>query len=307
VRIASIGECMVELRHLGERELELGFGGDTLNTATYLARLGGPEVGVSYVTALGDDPYSEAMLETWRAEGIDVGLIARLPGRLPGLYMIRTDERGERSFHYWRSAAAARDMLRTPEADRVLAALAGFDLLYLSGITLSILDRPQRERLLALVEAVRGRGGRIAFDSNYRPGGWPDADTARAVLGRMTALADVALPTLEDERRLFGDTDAAACAERLRGQGVAEVAVKQGEHGCHLASDGFTGPVPAERVGAVVDSTAAGDSFNAGYLVARLRGVAPEEAARVGNRLAARVIRHRGAVIPRDAMADMIA
>lgn len=306
VRIASIGECMVELRHLRERELELGFGGDTLNTATYLARQGGGEVEVAYVTALGDDPYSDMMLEAWRAEGIDVGLVTRLPGRLPGLYTIRTDEQGERTFHYWRSAAAAREMLRTPQADRVAATLETFDLLYLSGITLSILDEPQRERLFGIARAVRERGGRVAFDSNYRPVGWPDADVARAVIGRMTAEADIALPTLEDEQKLFGDADAAACAARLREQGVGEVAIKLGRDGCHLASDAFVGHVPPEPVERVVDSTAAGDSFNAGYIVSRLRGGAPEAAARRGNRLAARVIGHRGAVIAKDAMADMI-
>jgi sugar/nucleoside kinase (ribokinase family) len=83
-KVASIGECMIELRHRGESDLELGYGGDTLNFAVYLARLTrGTGVAVDYVTALGDDPYSDAMLAMWRAEGIGCELVARLPGRLP--------------------------------------------------------------------------------------------------------------------------------------------------------------------------------------------------------------------------------
>lgn len=306
-KVASIGECMIELRHRGERELDLGFGGDTLNFAVYLARLSrGRDVAVDYVTALGDDPYSDAMLAMWRAEGIGCDLVARLPGRLPGLHTIRTDAHGERSFTYWRSASAARDVLRGAHGSRIAERLAGYDLLYLSGITLSILDPPQRETLIGLADRLRARGGRVAFDSNFRPAGWPDRDEARKAFDRMLQRVDIALPTLDDDQALFGVEDAAACARRLHALGVAEVAVKLGPLGCWLSSGGRGAAVPAEPVARVVDSTAAGDSFNAGYLSARLAGAETEAAARLGNRLAARVIAHPGAIVPADAMADLM-
>jgi 2-dehydro-3-deoxygluconokinase len=305
-RVASIGECMIELRHRSERDLELAFGGDTLNTAVYLARLGKKRgVSVDYVTALGDDAYSERMLAMWQAEDVGTALVARLPGKLPGLYTIRTDAQGERSFTYWRSASAAREMLKDGRAERLREALAGYDLLYLSGITLSILDPPQRAALLALAEAVRAAGGRVAFDSNYRPVGWPDRETARQSFDEMLMRTDIALPTLDDDQALFGVADAAAAADRLHRLGVAEVAIKLGRHGCFLSSALGTGEVEAVPVDEVVDSTAAGDSFNAGYLAARLLGQEPEAAARLGNRLAARVIAHPGAVVPAEATADV--
>jgi 2-dehydro-3-deoxygluconokinase len=306
IRVASIGECMIELRHRSATVLHLAYGGDTLNTAVYLARLAGERnVRVDYVTALGDDAYSDGILAMWRTERIGIDLVARLPGRLPGLHTIRTDARGERSFTYWRSASAARDMLRGSRAEQVAAALAGYDLLYLSGITLSILDAPQRAALVAIADLVRAHGGRVAFDGNYRPVGWPDPDAARAGFDQMLERVDVALPTLDDEQALFGVKNAAKSAERLHQLGVAEVAVKLGQAGCFLSSAQFTGEIPAEPVDAVVDSTAAGDSFNAGYLAARLLGADPPRAARIGNRLAARVIAHPGAIIPAAAMADI--
>jgi 2-dehydro-3-deoxygluconokinase len=306
IRIASIGECMIELRHRSATLLDLAYGGDTLNTAVYLARLmRGRAARVDYVTALGDDAYSEAMLEAWPAEGVGTDLIARLPGRLPGVYTIRTDERGERSFTYWRSAAAARDMLRGARAEDLAAALESYDLLYLSGITLSILDDPQRAALMAIADGVRARGGRVAFDSNYRPVGWPGPEAAQAAFDEVLQRVDLALPTLEDEEALYGVENALACADRLHRRGVAEVAVKLGAAGCFLSSAEFTGEVAAEPVGAVVDSTAAGDSFNAGYLAARLIGADPPAAGRLGNRVAARVIAHPGAVIPAASMADL--
>jgi 2-dehydro-3-deoxygluconokinase len=306
IRVASIGECMIELRHRSASALDLAYGGDTLNTAVYLARLTkGRDVRVDYVTALGDDAYSNAMLTMWQDEGIGTALVARLAGRLPGLYTIRTDARGERSFTYWRAASAARDMLRGARAEEVAAALARYDLLYLSGITLSILDPPQRAALAAIADRVRAHGGRVAFDSNYRPVGWPSAETARAAFEEMLGRVDIALPTLDDEQALFGVKDAPGCAERLRRRGVAESAIKLGKAGCVLYSAKFTGEIPAEPVDEVVDSTAAGDSFNAGYLAARLLGGDPGEAARLGNRLGARVVAHPGAIIPGDVMADL--
>jgi 2-dehydro-3-deoxygluconokinase len=307
IRIASVGECMIELRHRGATELDLAYGGDTLNTAVYLARLTrGRDARIDYVTALGDDAYSAAMLAMWQGEGIGTDLVARLPGRLPGLYTIRTDAEGERSFTYWRSASAARAMLAGERAGQVAAALAGYDLLYLSGITLSILDSPQRATLAAIADRVRASGGRVAFDGNYRPAGWPDADAARAAYDALLQRVDIALPTFDDEQALFGAASALACADRLHRQGVAEIAIKLGEAGCFLSSAEFTGEIAAEPVEVVVDSTAAGDSFNAAYLAARLFGADPAQAGRRGNRLAARVIAHPGAIIPADAMADLL-
>ena len=306
IRVASIGECMIELRHRSATTLDLAYGGDTLNTAVYLARMTGDrDVRVDYVSALGDDAYSDGMLAMWRDERIGVDLVARLPGRLPGLHTIRTDAQGERSFTYWRSASAARDMLRGDRAEQVAAALAGYDLLYLSGITLSILDPAQRAALVALADAVRAEGGRVAFDGNYRPVGWPDPDAARAVFDQMLERIDIALPTLDDEQALLGVKDARKSAERLHRLGVAEVAIKLGQAGCFLSSAQFTGAIPTEPVEVVVDSTAAGDSFNAGYLAARLLGADPPRAARLGNRLAARVIGYPGAIIPAAAMTDI--
>ena len=71
-RIALFGECMIELRGQMFGTMQQNFGGDTLNTAVYLARLGAEGgVRVSYATQLGNDAYSKAMLEAWALEGID--------------------------------------------------------------------------------------------------------------------------------------------------------------------------------------------------------------------------------------------
>ena len=93
-RVVSFGECMLELQGQAFGTLQQTYGGDTLNTAVYLARCGARQgLRVDYATALGDDPLSAGMLQRWQADGLGTGLVRRLPGRLPGLYLIATSAR----------------------------------------------------------------------------------------------------------------------------------------------------------------------------------------------------------------------
>lgn len=300
-RVACIGECMLELSGGDAPAMTLSYGGDTLNTAVYLARLG---VAVDYVTALGDDPYSDWMVDQWRAEGVGTELVLRAKGRLPGLYAIRTDEQGERQFYYWRDQAPARDLFELPGNAPIVERLAAYDWIYLSGVTLSLYNDEQRLRLFELLDRVRSGGGKVAFDSNYRPSGWGGPEKARDRMTELLMRVDLAAPTLDDDRQVFGDVDADACADRLRGMGVGEVVVKLDAAGCLVSAGGARELVPTDPQAQPVDTTGAGDSFNAGYLAARLSGADSVEAARRAHRLAGEVIMHPGAVMPRSAMPE---
>lgn len=295
-RVACIGECMIELSELDDGRLWRTYGGDTLNTAVYLARLG---VEVDYVTALGDDPFSDEMLAGWRQEGVGTGQVLRLPGRLPGLYLIRRDPHGERSFFYWRSSAPARELFVLPQTPSIVEALSGYDLLYLSGITLSLYGEMGRERLLEALGRTRARGGRVAFDTNFRTRGWPEPAAAKAAYARAFNEADIILASSEDLKLLFGD---ASPSELLAHGSRAELVLKLPELACRVLTGDREVVVAAEPVQDVVDTTAAGDSFAAAYLAARLAHAEPAAAARAGHRLAGKVVRYPGAIIPRAAM-----
>lgn len=303
--VLCVGECMVELARRPDGQYGLSFGGDTFNTAVYLARAGIP---VSYATLLGDDPYSAGIVDLARTEGIDTGLIGRREGRSAGLYLIETNAAGERSFHYWRDRAPARELLDgPPDADRVAAAMAEASHVYLSGVTLSLYQPPALERLAAALAAARSAGARVVMDGNYRPRGWGgDRERARRVLEQFWRLADIVLPSLEDETLLWGDGDAAAAMARLSGLGVGEIVVKQGPDGASFPSEGGIEHVPIPAPVAAVDTSAAGDSFNAAYLARRIAGGTAREAVLAGHRLAGVVVQHRGAIVPRAATAAVL-
>ena len=300
-RVACIGECMVELFERPDGSLTRGFGGDTLNTAIYLARLG---VAVDYVTALGDDPFSDAMLAGWQQEGVGTGLVLRAAGQLPGLYIIQTDAAGERRFSHWRDSAPARRLLSLPGSERIAASLRQHAVLYLSGVTLSLFNPADLGALFGLLDEARRRGARVAFDTNFRLRGWPDLALARAVYGDMLRRSDIVFAGWDDLAPLFGDSDPDAMLARLRGCQAAEALLKLPHATCHLQAGLPDLWVAIESVPKIVDTTAAGDSFAAGYLAARLQGSKVAVAARAGHRLASIVICHRGAIIPRRFMPE---
>ena len=297
--IACIGECMIELSQLDltQGAARVGFAGDTLNTATYLARLGSP---TAFITNLGRDAFSSHMLDRFQAEGINTALIGLHPTRLPGLYSIETDSAGERSFRYWRDASAARTLFQGIGAS--LADLARFDVIYLSGITLAILPPDIRAALIQTAAQLRDAGKTIVFDTNYRPRLWPDDATARAAFAAMWQATSLALPSFDDEERLYPGTTPEQVIARIAALGPAEVILKNGGAGPMIGHGGTRTQTSLPRSANVVDTSGAGDSFNAGYLAARLQDASPAQAAVAGHHLATNVIAHHGAVIPRDAM-----
>ena len=299
VRAVSIGEVMVELQREPDGRFALAFGGDTFNTAVYLVRSG---VATSYATALGDDRFSDAILALCEREGVSADAILRGQGRVPGLYLIETDEKGERSFTYWRDTSPARDLFELPGWERVAEDIAAARLVYLSAISLSLYSNVGLGRLFACLEAVRAGGGIVAFDTNYRPRNWKgDVERARLVVEEALKRTDLALPTFDDEQALWGDADPMRTLERLAGTGPGEIAIKLGGEGALVAGRGGVERIAVPEKVKPVDTTGAGDSFNAGYLAARLAGRPPAEAALAGHRLASVVIRHRGAIVPRKA------
>ncbi len=297
--IVVVGEGMLELSRASASTPEgtawrLAYGGDTLNTAIHLAR-GGDRV--AYLTALGTDPFSDMLRQEWQDEGLDTSLILTDPARLPGLYAIRTDAVGERTFNYWRGESAARQVFALPDARSALAKAEQADMLVFSLISLAILPDAGRSALVALAKRMRDQGKQVAFDGNYRPKLWTDAAEARHWRDQAIACCSIGLPTLEDEIAMQGVlADAAQTAARWHAAGAGTVIVKMGAQGC-LLPNGETLPPPQHLM--PVDTSGAGDAFNAGYLHALSRGADQRAAGLAGHRLAGWVVMRAGAVPPR--------
>jgi 2-dehydro-3-deoxygluconokinase len=293
-RVLAIGECMVQLREEKPGRFAQGIGGDSLNTAIYLSRLG---IETSYLTALGDDEWSSTMLSIWEKEGVDTSLVTRVPGRMPGLYIIQNDEGGERRFSYWRDRAPAREIF-AQDNSQLAQSLLQFDWIYFTGVTLSLYGKEGRARLFDYLQRANDAGAWIVFDTNFRSRGWSDMREADSAFRQAIEMADILFASHDDMAGVFGRSaeavfNIAKCVEKVLKLPDASARLVWRNH------DEVVAPLPVKKI---VDTTAAGDSFAAAYLAARIQGKSPLMATAAAHQLANVVIQNAGAIIPRNKM-----
>lgn len=301
-RVLGIGEVMLEFASTGGDAYRRGFAGDSFNTCWHMSQLLGDQARIGYCTRVGVDVFSDQLVAFMASGGIDARHVSRDPERTLGLYVISL--RGaERQFSFWRETSAARRLAHDPVALREATRDAG--LIHISGITLAVVGELGRRHLLQALDEARQHGAVVSFDPNLRVSLWSDLADLRRATQAALEVADIVLPTFEDETQLWGDLTPEATLERLAHAGVEEAVVKNGAAELVYMAEGHRACLPTPPVANVLDTTGAGDAFNAGYLAARLLGSAPAQACRVGQVVAGEVIGHHGALAPDGALQGM--
>jgi len=303
LKLALIGEGMIELQEISPEMTKQTFGGDTLNTAIYCARLARDlPLNIDYLTALGTDTFSERMVNFWEREGVGSELTLREKDEMPGLYYIELDDRGERIFHYWRNTAAVKKCFEYPESGYILDKLDHYDGIYLSGISLAIFTPTSRAILLNKLNELASSGVSIYFDCNYRPHLWNSKEHAIEEYNKLYRISDIVFLTTEEGEILLNSAQGNDVHTKLHDLGAKESVLKDGNNPCTIFSDSQIFKIDAETVAKVIDTTAAGDSFSAVYLIARLFGCSPTNAAKMAHKTAAYIVCHKGAVAPLNNM-----
>jgi 2-dehydro-3-deoxygluconokinase len=294
MKILSIGECMAEFspdEQLGK--FNLGFAGDTFNTAWYIAN-NHADVNSAYFSKVGDDELSDQMLKFMSDNQVDTRYITTVAGSTIGLYLISLVN-GERTFSYWRNKSAATFLGQN--VDDVGNAMKKQDMIYFSGITLAILDHNSRKNLFSCLKSARRAGKKIAFDPNLRPKLWNDKKEMCDVIMAGANLSDIILPSFEDEATWFSDADPLSTLARYQNVGAETVVVKNAGDPVSFWSQHGTGTYLVESVEKIIDSTAAGDSFNAEILVGLLREIPLADAINNAANLAKKVLMGQGALV----------
>ncbi|MGJ8680847.1 sugar kinase [Paraglaciecola sp.] len=292
-----LGECMMELSHANNGDLQRSFAGDTYNSAVYAKRCM-ENSQVSFVSAIGTDPFSQQMKSTWQAEGIDCSFVAETSLAEIGIYAIHTDNLGERSFSYWRKGSTASQMMQFLDLETLKSQANQYQILYFSGISLAVLPEQDKLSFINFVAQMKDLGCRIAFDPNYRPRLWDSLDHAISWLEKAYAISDVILPGLEDHQVMFGHQDHKQMVEYFKQYLPHELVIKCGNDGtfvytdCQLVTHLPFSPAPVQ-----VDSTAAGDSFAGTYLAKRIEGQSTEHALKGAAHVASQVVQYKGAIL----------
>ncbi|MES0884241.1 sugar kinase [Roseibium sp. SCP14] len=294
-RFLAIGECMIEMSPTADGTYALGYAGDTFNTAWYVRQLSvGDALTVSYFSAVGDDQVSADLIAFMQKAGIETHM-AQVAGVSSGLYMIFLDK-GERSFQYWRSTSAARHL-----ADHLdlLPRVETGDVVYFSGISVAILPEDGRRRLLERLTELARDGATVVFDPNLRPRLWETAEDMKDWTMKSAATARIVLPSFADEAEFFGDLSTVETADRYLRNGAKLAVVKDGPEPVVVKeADGREFRHQPQAAADIVDTTAAGDSFNAAFLVEYLKHGELQTAVEAGCELSRHVISRRGALVP---------
>ncbi len=279
--LITLGEALIDLPAAqsgvsltGARTFAKVPAGATANVAAGAVRLG---LSAAFLSRVGDDPFGEAIVETFAAQGVDVSHLVKDAAARTGLAFVSVLPGGDRDFLFYFDPA--RDLpLRSEELDKDWLRTARA----LHYGSISLIAEPARSATLAAAECVRGTPGAIcSYDPNLRPWLWPGEDAMRqgALLGFTTAdLAKISAeelvflyPAAADEteaiRALWADFP------HLRLAVITEGAA--GSRGYTRAGEFADAPGFAVDF---VDGTGAGDAFTAG-LLAYLARLGPEMSA----------------------------
>jgi sugar/nucleoside kinase (ribokinase family) len=252
-------------------EIQFSLGGNGMNTAAGLARLGVPTALFGMVSRdfLGD----HALAELGRA-GVETAAVSRHPEAGSGVTLVAIGPDGERSFTFTNGANELFRLEEVPDAllrqVRVLSVGSVFVLPQLTG-----------EALARLFERARAAGAMTVLDVC-----WDSEGRGLPFLAPCLPHTDLFAPSLEEGRQLTGLEEPSAVAEALLTAGARTVGVKLDARGCYLARAGEAWEVPTTPLVAV-DSTGAGDTWMAGLIAGLIAGLPLPECGRLANRAAA--------------------
>ena len=298
-QVVAIGEILVDFvstRPGAYREapaFEKCLGGAPMNTIVGVSRLG---ISAGAITAVGDDPFGQFLIEELKRNKVDVSQVKVKRGRRTTITFVANEPMsGERTFLFYRKPWIEETADSALEPDDInVGYVAKASILHVSGFALS--QNPCREAIFKAIRHARKTGVKVSFDPTLRVDVWDSLKILQETYNQVLRLSDVATFSREEAEFIFGTSEAEEAARRALRYGIGTVGIKLGEKGSLIMSeDGRTVKATAFKV-KVVDTTGAGDGWNAGLLVGLCEGWDLEKCITVANAVGAMVVTKRGAI-----------
>jgi 2-dehydro-3-deoxygluconokinase len=289
--IVGIGEALIEFAEVEPNHYVQSYAGDIVNSLYYASRLG---LRASFFSVIGQDTFSTDLLKFFDHHGVNRSAI-KTSTKQNGLYIIRTDSRGEPSYTFFRDDSAARTMFDVLSDDEFEKAVHDASVLMFSAIGLAAFLN--RQRFVDLI-SKRPADQHIFFDTNVRRQQWGNIDTLRSCIEMLAPHIDILSTSQTDDDAIFGPRSVDEALDYYRRLGIRRVIFRQADKPVEFLFDEVRGSVRVPTVDPVVDATGAGDAFNAAFIAGYLQGYGIETAVKMGVQAATQVIRYRGGIVP---------
>jgi len=297
--VVGIGEILIDFvgtepgSYVDVPAFQKCFGGAPMNTIVGVARLGRKS---GAITAVGEDPFGKFLIRELEKNGVDTSQVKVKKGmRTTITFVANEPETGERTFIFYRKpwvTGTADSSLLIEDID--LDYISNASILHVSGFSLS--QNPSRKAIFSVVKHARSSGVKVSFDPTLRLDVWNSIRTIRRVYGKMLRMSDIATFSREEASFVFGTHDPEKVARKAFRYGVEIVGIKMGSEGAFLQRrTGEKSMLPAFKVRAV-DTTGAGDGWNAGLLVGLIKGWDLQACLSVANAVGAFVVTKHGAI-----------
>ena len=273
-------------------------GGCPTNICVGTRRLG---LRSALLTAVGDDPVGDFILNFVKKEGVETRFTPRKPGHRTSAVLLGIEPPDRFPLIYYRDNCADIELT----IDDVLAApIADSRTLLISGTGMS--KEPSRSATIFAAETAKAAGTTVFLDLDFRPDQWHDARAFGVTVRGALPAVDVALGTEEEIKAAAGETrisvthsqvsnyqiagDLALAIQRLLAGGLRALVVKHGAKGATVyLADGSVqeaAPFPVE----ILNVLGAGDAFASGMLYGYLQGWTWQRPARMANAVGAIVV-----------------
>ena len=293
INVCSIGEAMIEISNIKNSLYNQSFAGDTLNFCNYLDK---KKLNAFFLSAIGKSEINQSLLDFVKSKKISTKYIKQINQFEVGLYLIKNKNNGEKQFFYWRDESAAKQYFNNIDFINLYKELKNFDYIYFSGITLSIIHISKLNNFIKLLKLLKSKKIKIVFDFNIRPSRW-NKKNLNIFLDSVLKFVDICFLSGEDMNYWKNKNDIKSYEQIVRKYKLKHSIFRKNAKFTYVFLNKTRYVFKNKLLKTVVDTSGAGDGFNAAYLSNFIVNNDPVLALKAGSSLGSKIVMKKGAIV----------
>ena len=293
IKICAIGECMMELSNAKNALYSQSIAGDTLNFSSYLDK---NIFDISYFTAVGTSEISKRVIRFLQKQKIKTNLVSQISSHEIGLYLIENTKAGEKIFYYWRDHSAAKFFFNNENIKKYKNQLEKYQYVYFSGITLSLFENNNFYNFISLLEFLKKKQVKIIFDFNIRINRWTKKNLNNFLYSILN-FVDICFVSGEDLKFWKNDSSLRNFEKLINKYKIDHGIFRKNAKLTYSIQNKKKYTIKNKFIRKVVDTSGAGDGFNAAYVSNFIIHNDPALALKEASLLGSKIIMQKGAIV----------